>query len=573
MHIAILLIFLMWFPAKGFAVQEVTIPLRDTTKLAATVYVPDQAQSHTEKYPVIVQFTPYGRAEATQRGGYFSAHGYIFVAVDSRGLGDSQGQFTPFLDEGRDGYDVIEYLAKHPLSNGKVGTLGGSYRGFTQWAIQKYRPPSLHSMIAIASVYPGYDFPMRNNIFSDYTISWLDFVLSKADSKRYGSGDGWDNAYVRQKNSGTAFKDLDEQKNHLSEVYQTWLAHPNYDIYWQNMVPNRNDYAAISTPILSITGHYDGDQRGTLKYYKLHQQWGDPSVFAHHYLVMGPWDHSGTRKPKSRVHEAQFSSHSLIDMPKLYLDWFDWTLKGERKPAYLHSPVIQYVQKSGHWFGQEALQSGSKGERVLLRNLLVNTDTNQQAKSRYVYDPKAAVTLPIKLDMTGTVNLPQKGGDYVVFETPSLTKTSRLFGQFNASIWLKMDVVDTDIYLDAFEVCKDDAVRLLSQAYRRVKYRDSLSMPISTPIQTPFELKLDDFDWVARDIEKGCKLRFIFRSAKWHHQKHFNSGLPVSFQTMAQATVATISVLHDENYPSYVHIPWLKPSVDVTHTVSLPLVQ
>ncbi|AOT06919.1 CocE/NonD family hydrolase [Pseudoalteromonas luteoviolacea] len=576
MHIAILLIFLMGLYSEAFAVQEISIPLRDTTKLAATVYVPEQDQSHDEKYPVIVQFTPYGREEATQRGEYFSAHGYIFVSVDSRGVGGSEGLFTPFVDEGKDGYDVIEYLANHPLSNGKVGTLGGSYRGFAQWAIQKYRPPSLHSMIAIASVYPGYDFPMRNNIFSDYTISWLDFVLSKTDTKHYGSGDGWDNAYVKQKNNGTAFKDLDKQKNHLSEVYQTWLAHPNYDMYWQKMVPNRMDYSAISTPILSITGHYDGDQRGTLKYYKHHQQWGDTTVFADHYLVMGPWDHSGTRKPKSQVHEAQFSAHSLVDMPTLYLDWFNWTLKGERKPNYLHSPVIQYVQKTGRWFGQNSLRSGSKVERISLHNMRVkkpNKHTAQQVKSRYVYNPKIAVRLPLRLDMTGTVDIPQESGSYVAFDTPYLTQSQILIGQIKASIWIEISTVDTDIYLDVFEVCKGDEMRLLSQAYRRVKYRDNLSIPISTPINTPFELRLDDFDWMAREIEKGCKLRFIVRSSKWHHQKHFNSGLPVSYQTMAHATVANISVLHDENYPSYIQIPWLKPSVDITQPVSLPLTQ
>ncbi|MCF6440003.1 CocE/NonD family hydrolase [Pseudoalteromonas luteoviolacea] len=571
-----LFILFMGVQFSPLAAKDMLIPLRDNTQLAATLYLPEQKQNQFKKFPVIVQFTPYGRAEAKSRGEYFSQHGYIFVAVDSRGLGDSAGQFLPFIDEGKDGYDVIEYLAQYPLSNGKVGTLGGSYRGFAQWAIQKYRPPSLHSMVAIASVYPGYDFPIRNNIFSDYAISWLDFVLSKDESKRYGSGDGWSNAYLQQKNNGTAFKDLDKYNSHLSKVYQAWLARPNYDKYWQNMVPERSNYTEISTPILSITGHYDGDQRGTLKYYKNHLQWAKQQVFEQHYLIMGPWDHSGTRVPKRQVHQAQFKPQSMLDMPKVYLDWFNWTLKGRNKPMYLSLPVLQYIQSKGQWLGQHSLRSGSNLEHASLQSMLINQREHSVSPvpySSYDYDPKKEITLPEAFDMTGSVDLPSEQSSYVAFETPALEQNKVLFGQFEAHIWLSMNVADTDVYLEAFEACPDSAMRLLSQAQRRIKYRDTLSSPVSTPINVPFSVKFDDFDWVAREINQGCKLRFLFRSSKWHQQKHFNSALPVAFHTMANAQEAEIRILHSDDYSSHIQIPWLDPNADVVKPLNLPLSQ
>ncbi|MBQ4837605.1 CocE/NonD family hydrolase [Pseudoalteromonas luteoviolacea] len=568
MYFVALLIVLSSFQLMALEVKDLRIPVRDKTELAATIYTPTSSPNRDKKFPVIVQFTPYGKSEAQQRGRYFSKHGYIFVAVDSRGLGESNGVFTPFIDEGRDGYDVIEYLAKLPMSNGLVGTLGGSYRGFAQWAIQKYRPPSLQSMIAIASVYPGYDFPMGNNIFSDYTISWLDFVLSNGQNKRYGNGDRWQQTYLRQKNSGTRFKDFDKNATHLSDVYQTWLAHPSYDEYWQTMVPKQQDYAAITTPILSITGHYDGDQRGTLRYFKNHQQWGNQLARSEHYLIVGPWDHSGTRKPKSHVHEAYFLPPSMLDMFKIHLDWFNWTLKGEAKPAYLDSLVMHYIQASGLWVGQTHLKSGSDVEHLPLQSLQIQGEV--QTVSRYRYDPTKPIALPMSLDMTGSVNLPSEYEGYVIFETKPLDRDKVLFGRLEAEVWLTMNVADSDFYLDAFEVCTNSRPRLLSKARKRAKYRDSLTNPVSTPSNVPFLIKFKDFDWVARNIEKGCKLQFVIRSSQWHRQKHFNSALPVAFQTMKQAHVADIQILHQPQYPSYITIPWLKPG-DVGKPVVLPL--
>lgn len=58
---------------------------------------------------------------------YFVERGYVFVAQDTRGRGDSEGAFEFFAGDGPDGYDSIEWLAGQPWSTGKVGTLGLSY--------------------------------------------------------------------------------------------------------------------------------------------------------------------------------------------------------------------------------------------------------------------------------------------------------------------------------------------------------------------------------------------------------------------------------------------------------------
>lgn len=89
----------------------VKIPLRDGVLLNATVYRP---AGQTEPRPCVFTLTPYIAQSYHDRGMYFAAHGYPFLTVDVRGRGNSQGSFRPFLQEAQDGYDVVEWLAKHP---------------------------------------------------------------------------------------------------------------------------------------------------------------------------------------------------------------------------------------------------------------------------------------------------------------------------------------------------------------------------------------------------------------------------------------------------------------------------
>src|SRR6478672_2134169 len=116
-------------------------PMRDGVKLYGDLYRPARAG----KYPVLIVRTPYG----VQRDGVhqglikFAQHGYAVYVQDVRGRYESEGKWDPFRNEANDGYDTIEWAAKQPWSNGKVGTEGGSYLGHVQWRAATQSPPSL----------------------------------------------------------------------------------------------------------------------------------------------------------------------------------------------------------------------------------------------------------------------------------------------------------------------------------------------------------------------------------------------------------------------------------------------
>jgi len=76
--------------------------------------------------------------------------GYVLVKIDERGVGESPGMFEQFsLQEAKDFYDSIEWAAKQPWCNGKVGTWGFSYWAMTQWNMAQLQPPSLKAMIPV----------------------------------------------------------------------------------------------------------------------------------------------------------------------------------------------------------------------------------------------------------------------------------------------------------------------------------------------------------------------------------------------------------------------------------------
>ena len=110
------------------------IPMRDGVHLASYIWKP---AAMDKPLPVIFSLTPYTIEMAYKEGPFMAENGYVFVLVDVRGRANSEGEFWPWEKDGRDGYDVVEWIAKQPWCDGQVGMIGGSYRGTTQWLTLK----------------------------------------------------------------------------------------------------------------------------------------------------------------------------------------------------------------------------------------------------------------------------------------------------------------------------------------------------------------------------------------------------------------------------------------------------
>jgi putative CocE/NonD family hydrolase len=154
------------------------IAMRDRVKLATDIYLPQM----DGKAPVILIRTPYKKEMGEIQGRYYARRGYAVAIQDCRGRFGSEGVWEPFINEPKDGYDAIEWLAAQPWSNGKVGMIGGSYVGWVQWWAASERPPHLVTIIPnVAPPDPFYNIPYEHGAFFIFgAIWWADILESKA---------------------------------------------------------------------------------------------------------------------------------------------------------------------------------------------------------------------------------------------------------------------------------------------------------------------------------------------------------------------------------------------------------
>jgi len=175
-------------PAK-YELQErrgVMVPMRDGTRLAVDIYAPKTS----EKLPVILSITPYGRTELYSQARRFATRGYIFVAADSRGRYDSDGVWDPFNAKHKtDGYDLVEWSATQSWSSGRVGMWGASFLGWTQWWTASMAPPHLVTIVPVGAPPDQFqDTPYRQGVLSGgWAPDWVS-VMSGRTTVKLGEG-------------------------------------------------------------------------------------------------------------------------------------------------------------------------------------------------------------------------------------------------------------------------------------------------------------------------------------------------------------------------------------------------
>jgi uncharacterized protein len=554
----------------------VKIPMRDGVKLNATIFT---AHGQKEPLPVIFTFTPYIGDSYTDRAVYFAKHGYVYALVDVRGRGNSGGEFWPFENEGRDGYDVVEWLAKQPNCNGKVTMWGGSYAGFDQWTVLKEFPPHLATIVPAAAAHPGVDFPFQYNIFAPYDMQWLTFTSGvTSNGSLFGSSSFWAAKAREMYMSHAAFQSYDKLVGNPSVVFQKWVAHPTPDAYYDAMVPSPEQYKKISVPILTITGHYDGDQPGAFTYYKRHMQYGTAEAKAKHYLIVGPWDHAGTRTPKAEVGGLKFGTASVLDLNKLHTEWYDWAMKGGAKPEFLKKRVAYYVVGADEWKYADSLESiasatktlylgsnGSAGDVFHSGILSAGKPSAAAAADSWTYDPLdtrpgAAEPEDDPNSLTSQRAAMNLFGEGVVYHTEPFAEATEMTGFAKLTLWLKMDVPDTDLEADLFEVLPDGGSVALTSAAMRARYRESLREGKLVPAGATEKYVFDNFTFFSRRVAKGSRLRLIVSSINsTGTEKNYNSGGVVAAETGKDAKTAHITLVHDAEHQSSLELPVVKP--------------
>lgn len=557
--------------AEGLDLEMgVKIPLRDGVHLNGTLYLPRGPRTPR---PVVLAMTPY---MSDRYHGYaipIAKRGYIVAVVDVRGRGSSEGAFDPFAQEAKDGYDTIEWLAKQPWSNGKVGMIGGSYGGFNQWSIAKEFPPHLVTITPTAAAHLGVDFPSFGGIGSKYQMAWISFTSGRYTyGSLFGDGRYWVDKYRASYLAHVPFAKLDSVVGNPSPSFQRWLQHPDYDQYWAAMAPSPEQLSRLAIPIFTRTGMYDGDQIGAMEHYRNHMKHGTPEAKARHFLMIGPWDHAGTRTPQREFGGLTFDPKSVVEMEQLEADWFDWTMGTGPRPKLLPKRVAYYVTGAEEWKYADSLEQigrnpvryfltsrGNAAASVHQSGSLVTVQPQASAPDQWTYDPldtRPGDREPGELDYTEQYYATTLDGRGAIYHTEPFERDTEISGFPRAALWLTLDVPDSDIIISLHEITREGKSILLSDDALRLRYREGRDHQVLLTPGQPTRVEFTKFRFMSRRIAAGSRIRMLVMSPNSIQvEKNYNSGGEVSKETAKDARTAHVRLHHEAGKFSTLELP------------------
>src|ERR1700712_5813598 len=165
-------------------IEHLLIPMRDGTKLAARIWLPQDAER--DPVPAILEYLPYRKRDGTYDRDalthpFLAGHGYAGVRVDIRGSGESDGLLTDedSRQEQDDAIEIIAWLAAQPWCSGAVGMMGISWGGFNGLQVAARRPPALKAIVTICSTDDRYrdDVHFMGGALLTATFGWASFFF------------------------------------------------------------------------------------------------------------------------------------------------------------------------------------------------------------------------------------------------------------------------------------------------------------------------------------------------------------------------------------------------------------
>lgn len=584
---------------------NVMIPVRDGVKLAADVYRPARdGMPVEEKFPTVLTRTPYSKGDGKLADGlYYAKHGYIVVANDVRGRYKSEGTWRLIADDPNDGYDVVEWIASQPWSNGKVGTFGTSYPGGTQHALAEMNPPHLTTMVPVDALSNcGVSGMRHGGAFELRFMNWI-FAIGAPNSKAAFANPLLQAALVENgrrmrehvvhlpvRPGNTPLKVVPEYEAWLVEALRSGPESPFWKIKGMSVVDHVKDYADV--PVMHLTGWYDSWTRQvTMNYQAL-----SGSKKSLHRLIIGPWTHAA--QGTSHSGEVEFTADAAINLAALRLRWYDHWLRGEANDAEKDPRVLIYVmgtgddrktstgrlRHGGFWRAENEwpIARAVESRWYLHQDGKLSTTTSSVARdsTTFQFDPRNPVPT-IGGNISSNQGLMTNGGydqrprddtlgatdrlplserqDVLVFRSEPLGEDLEIAGPVQVRLWVASSAVDTDFTAKLVEEIPPNPDYPLGfdlnlgDSILRLRYRESLDAPkLVEPGQiVPITITLYP---TANVFKRGHRVRLDVSSSNFpRFDVNPNTGEPLG--NHRRMVIAENTIHHDRDHPSCLLLP------------------
>jgi putative CocE/NonD family hydrolase len=559
-------------PFSSFNVsKDVAVPMRDGVVLRADVVLPSVAG----RFPTLVYRTPYSKQFSLKEGSTFEkavARGYAVVIQDVRGRYASDGDFSPYQNEGHDGYDTIEWAARQAWSDGNVGTFGLSYPGAVQWLAAVENPPHLKAMVPAMTFSTPRNFFYSGGVFDGSWLDWIWFNIAP-DARRRKNLSGpqthkeaaasWKQDYERLQNF-LPLRDLPDLKQ-VAPFYYEWLSHPAADQWW-DWAELRNKYDHVHAAVLNFSGWYDeayGPDGATTNFNGLlasRRSEKDPRT----HTMIGPWTHGGQDESKSG--ERDFGSAAPIDYDELIFRWMDHYVRNIDNGVDREKPVRLFVMGDSAWRDEDSwpltraketsyyLNAPGGASRIgkLYSSLIVPSART----SEFVSDPAHPLTDPYTEYGAHDYRTFAGRDDVLVFDTMAFDADTEVTGPIRAKIFVSADVPDFDLWVRLLDVSPDGtAFNLMSPGLDvlRASYRNASLKP---ELLTPGKVYLLHLDRMLTSnvFRAGHRIRVQISAA---FSPHFSRNLQTGESEIisSQTQLGHIRIYHDAEHSSRIVLP------------------
>ena len=501
---------------------EAMAPMRDGVKLATSIFLPEGPGP----WPAVLVRTPYGKD--TQGGGAsaWTKRGFAFVIQDCRGLHKSEGKYRPFYDDGQDGYDTVEWVAKQSWSNGKVGMFGASAMGITANLASMMNPPHLVANFVMVA---------RSSIYNQ--SAFMGGVFRRELNERWLKG-------------MNAIDTLNETFKH--GVYDGFYDSNEMSLHW----------AEIHVPVYNYGGWYDIFSDGNIENFAGLQSKGGKGARGNQKLIMGPWGHGG-------LDEVKYPANSAINVNEEAMRWFDFWLKGVDNGIMKEPPIKYYLmgdvtdpQAPGNeWHTAAAWPVPAKSASYFLASngrLADNVLDQKESTDSYSYDPNNPVPT------IGGGNLYLKKGpmdqratgdrkDILKFSTAPLQAPVGITGKVKVELWAESDAPDTDFMAKLVDVYPDGKERLVLDSAVRARFREGSNREVMMKKGQVYKFAIDM--WCTSLVfNKGHRIAIhVTSSNNERFDPNPNTGKPL--RADSETRVAMNTIHHDRAHPSRALLP------------------
>lgn len=523
--------------------DSIVISTKDGAEVPVVVI--RKRESATQKKAAILVASIY--AGSNEPGAILAASkGYHGVISNTRGKRSSKGPIIPLEHEHSDVYEVIDWISKQSWSNQKVGMCGGSYNGFTQWASMKHKVhPALKTIVPMVSIAPGIEYPMENNVLHNFSYSWNFYVTNNKmlDFDAAWDYNRWNNLKTTWYKTGVAFNKLDSLDGEVNTLWNKYMAHPSYDDYWKQMIPYKEEFAKIDIPILTVTGYFDDSQRGAMYYFDQHNKYAkNPN----HYLLMGPYDHwTAQTKPTERLSNYTLDASAVINIEEDVLyQWFDYILKGEKKPNILKDKVNFQIMGTDKWMHKPSLSEMTNDTLRFHISIANKKDVLSLVPEKNDSKVRLEVDFTDRSTMSNTEYYPWPNferadinkNDGLIFTSDVLEEDVILNGSFFGSLEFTINKKDVDYSVILYQQTPEGKYFHLSYYIGRASYAKSIEEKELLSPNVKTNISFTNSRIISKKLEKGSRIVVVLNVNKnYNSQLNYGSGKDVNTESIKDA--------------------------------------